>query len=592
MYYSEDLIEEVRASNDVVDVISSYVRLTKKGSSYFGLCPFHNEKSPSFSVSPGKQMFYCFGCGEGGNVISFIMKYENYTFQEAVKYLADRAGIKLPEVEATPEEKRKAGLKAVLLDINKEAALYFYKLLKSEKGQRGYEYLRDRGLSDDTIKRFGLGYSANYKDDLYRYMRSRGYGDDILKETGLFTFSERGVFDKFNNRVMFPIMDTNSRVIGFGGRVMGEGEPKYLNSPETLVFDKGKNLYGMNIARTSKKGSILICEGYMDVISLHQAGFDNAVASLGTALTPRQASLIKRYSDNVYLTYDSDGAGVKAALRAIPIFKEAGCTLKVINMRPYKDPDEFIKNMGPEAYGERIEKARNSFLYEIDRMKETVDMDSPDAKAAFYIDVARKLLSFNDELERNVYIDSVSREFFIPKEALEQSVKQQALTYKGEASVKKPVEYDEKKREKKTAMDRINDGVKTSQRILLTWLIEEPEIYERIKGIIGADDFDDGIYHKAAQMIFSQLENGEKPTPAKVVNLFSDEEEHRVVASLFNTQLVEKLNGTEKEKAITDTVKKVKDYSLTKAIKATTDGSEMQRLMMEQSALKNLVIHL
>lgn len=592
MYYSDDLIEEVRAANDVVDVISSYVKLTKKGSSYFGLCPFHNEKSPSFSVSPGKQMYYCFGCGEGGNAISFIMKYENYTFQEAVKYLADRAGIRLPEVEATPEEKRKAGIKSVLLDINKEAALYFYKLLKSDKGERGYEYLRGRGLSDDTIKGFGLGYSSNYKDDLYRYMRSKGYNDDILKETGLFTFSERGVFDKFSNRVMFPIMDINSRVIGFGGRVMGEGEPKYLNSPETLVFDKGKNLYGMNIARTSRKGSILICEGYMDVISLHQAGFDNAVASLGTALTPRQASLIKRYSSNVYLTYDSDGAGVKAALRAIPIFKEAGCTLKVINMKPYKDPDEFIKNKGPDAYEERIEKARNSFLYEIDRMKENTDMDSPDAKAAFYIDVAKKLLSFSDELERNVYIDTVSREFFIPKEALEQSVRQQALTYKGEDSAKRQSGYDNKKREKKTAEEKINDGIKTSQRLLLTWIIEEPEIYEKIKGIVGADDFDDEIYHKAAGMIFSQLENGEKPTPAKVVNLFTDEEEHKVVASLFNTQLVESLNGAEKEKAITDTVKKVKDYSLTKAIKAATDGSEMQRLMMEHNALKTLFIHL
>ena len=592
MYYSEDLIEEVRSSNDVVDIISSYVRLTKKGSSYFGLCPFHNEKSPSFSVSPGKQMYYCFGCGEGGNVISFIMKYENYTFKEAVKFLADRAGIRLPEVEATPEEKRKAGIKAVLLDINKEAALYFYKLLKSEKGERGYRYLRDRGLSDETIKSFGLGYSSNYKDDLYQYMKGRGYKDDILKETGLFTFSERGVFDKFCNRVMFPIMDVNSRVIGFGGRVMGEGEPKYLNSPETLVFDKGKNLYGMNIARSSKKGSILICEGYMDVISLHQAGFNNAVASLGTALTPRQASLIKRYSDRVYLTYDSDGAGVKAALRAIPIFKEAGCTLKVINMEPYKDPDEFIKNKGSAAYEERIEKARNSFLYEIDKMKEGVDMDSPDAKAAFYTDVARKLLSFSDELERNVYIDSVSREFFIPKEALEQSVRQQALTYKGENTGNRQADYENKKREKKTAEEKINDGIKTSQRILLTWIIEEPEIYGRIKDIISADDFDDEIYHKAAQMVFDQLENGEKPTPAKAVDLFSDEEEHRIVASLFNTQLVESLDGAEKEKAVTDTVKKVKDYSLTKAIRAATDGGEMQRLMMEQSALKNLVIHL
>ncbi|MBQ5660970.1 MAG: DNA primase, partial [Lachnospiraceae bacterium] len=282
MYYPDDVIEEVRTRNDIVDVISQYVNLKKKGANYFGLCPFHNEKSPSFSVSPGKQMYYCFGCGAGGNVITFVMEYENYSFVEAVKMLADRVGITLPEVEYTKEAKAAADLKNTLLEINRLAANYFYYQLKQPHGKIGYDYLKRRQLTDETIKRFGLGFANKTSNDLYQYMRSKGYSDAILKETGLFFIEERGAHDKFWNRVMFPILDVNNRVIGFGGRVMGEGEPKYLNSPETKLFDKSRNLYGLNYARTSRAKYMLICEGYMDVIALHQAGFTNAVASLGT----------------------------------------------------------------------------------------------------------------------------------------------------------------------------------------------------------------------------------------------------------------------------------------------------------------------
>lgn len=336
MYYSDDLIEEIRSKNDIVDVISSYVKLKKQGATYFGLCPFHNEKSPSFSVTPGKQMYYCFGCGEGGNVYSFIMKYENFTFLEAVKMLADKAGVNLPEEHYSEEERRRADLKATLLEINKKAAMYFHYQLKSEKGVTGLNYFKNRGLDNDMIIRFGLGYSNKTSDDLYRYMKSEKYSDEVLKESGLFSFSEKGTYDKFWNRVMFPIMDVNNRVIGFGGRVMGEGEPKYLNSPETKVFEKSRNLYGMNIARMSKKPYLLICEGYMDVIALHHAGFTNAVAALGTAFTDNHAMLIKRYSKEVILTFDSDGAGKKAARRAIPILKKAGISIKVLDMTDRK----------------------------------------------------------------------------------------------------------------------------------------------------------------------------------------------------------------------------------------------------------------
>ena len=333
MDYSEDLIEERRRKNDIVDVISNYVRLQKKGRSYFGLCPFHNEKSPSFSVSRDKQMYYCFGCGAGGNVFTFLMEYENYSFLEAVQYLAERAGVELPKEEYSKEAKDRADLKAILLEINKVAAQYYYIQLKSERGMVAHKYLSERGLSEETIKTFGLGFSNKYSNDLYQYLRSKGYSEELIRQAGLISIDEKnGVYDKFWNRVMFPIMDVNSRVIGFGGRVMGDAKPKYLNSPETVIFDKSRNLYGLNRARTSRKPYFLVCEGYMDVISLHQAGFTNAVASLGTALTSGHASLIKRYVKEVYLTYDSDDAGTRAALRAVPIMREAGIATKVIRM--------------------------------------------------------------------------------------------------------------------------------------------------------------------------------------------------------------------------------------------------------------------
>ena len=364
MRYSEDLIEEIRLRNDIVDVISGYVKLTRKGSSYFGLCPFHNEKSPSFSVSPDKQMYYCFGCGAGGNVYTFIMEYENFTFTEAVKFLAERAGVQLPVQEYSKEAKEQADLKTQLLMIHKLAAKFYFYQLKDKAGEQAYHYLRGRELSDETIVKFGLGYSAKFSDSLYRYVKGKGYTDDVLSKSGLFQADEKErMYDKFWNRVMFPIMDVSSRVIGFGGRVMGDGKPKYLNSPETIIFDKSRNLYGLNIARTARKKTLIICEGYMDVIAMHQAGFDNAVASLGTALTAQQANLIKRYVNEALLLYDSDEAGQKAALRAIPLLRAAGVSARVIDLSPYKDPDEFIKEAGAGEFRERLENGRNGFMF-------------------------------------------------------------------------------------------------------------------------------------------------------------------------------------------------------------------------------------
>lgn len=590
MYYSDDLIEEIRSRNDIVDVISSYVKLKKQGATYFGLCPFHNEKSPSFSVTPGKQMYYCFGCGEGGNVYSFIMKYENYSFMEAVKMLADRAGVALPEAEYSEEEKKKADLRADLLEINKKAAMYYHRELKSEKGQTGLKYFSKRGLDSETIVRFGLGYSNKTSDDLYKYIKTYGYSDEILKESGLFTFSEKGTFDKFWNRVMFPILDINSRVIGFGGRVMGAGEPKYLNSPETKIFEKSRNLYGMNFARISRKPYLLICEGYMDVIALHRAGFTNAVAALGTAFTDRHAMLIKRYVKEAVLTFDSDGAGKKAALRAIPILKKAGIAVKVVDMAQYKDPDEFIKNLGAEEYQKRIDTAMNSFIFEIKMMKQQYNLDDPHGKAEFYNKAAVKLLEFPDELERNVYIEAVSREFMIPQDSLDKMVKKLALSYNGEG-MNDAALNEENIKDTKNAKKHIEDGVKQAQKILLTWLIEDESIYAKIKNIISEVDFIDPLYNTVAKMLFEQFETG-SINPAKILNKFTEEEEHRQAAELFNTSLREDMSIQEKEKALNDTVSKVKKNSLDYAGRNAKDIKDLQRIIDEQKKLQKIRISL
>ena len=581
MYYSDELIEEIRSKNDIVDVISGYVRLQKKGSSYFGLCPFHNEKSPSFSVSRQKQMFYCFGCGAGGNVFTFLMEYENFSFLEALKFLADRAGVDLPEMEYSKEAKEKADLKAVLLEINKLAAQYFYVQLKNKQGEAAYRYLKSRQLDDEIIKAFGLGYSNKYSDDLYRYLKSKGYKDDVISKAGLISFDEKqGVYDKFWNRVMFPIMDVNNRVIGFGGRVMGDAKPKYLNSPETLVFDKSRNLYGLNRARTSRKNYFLLCEGYMDVISLHQAGFNNAVASLGTSLTPGHASLIKRYVNEVYLTYDSDEAGTKAALRALPILKEVGITARIIRMDPYKDPDEFIKNLGAEAFEERINKARNGFMFSLEILEREFDMTSPEGKTQFMREAAKKLTEFDEEIERNNYIEAVAKAYHVGYEDLRRLVTKVAVQTGLAAPAAKP----------KSTMNREKeDGNLKSQKILLTWLIEDEAIFNQIKKYITPQDFSEGLYRKVAKLLYEQYEAGEA-NPAKIMNCFTNEDEHREVASLFHTKIKELSTLREQEKALKETIIRVKNHSIETATKNLdpTDIAGLQRLMNAKRELQDL----
>ena len=580
MFYAESLIEEVRMKNDIVDVVSGYVKLQKKGSSYFGLCPFHNEKSPSFSVSPSKQMYYCFGCGAGGNVLTFIMEYENYSFPEALKYLADRVGVELPQQEMNEEMKRQQDLRSRILEMNKMAAKYYYYQLRSEQGSQAMNYLKGRKLSDETIHKFGLGYSTKYGNDLYKYLKSKGISDELLAQSGLMNVDEkRGMYDKFWNRVIFPIMDVNGRVIGFGGRVMGDGKPKYLNSPETKVFDKSRNLYGLNIARTSRKKYMLVCEGYMDVISMHQAGFTNAVASLGTALTSQHASLLKRYTDEVILTYDSDEAGVKAALRAIPLLKEAGVATKVLSMLPYKDPDEFIKALGTEEFQKRIDEAQNSFLFEIDILQRNYDMQDPQSKTAFYEETAKKLMAFDQELERENYIEAVASRYGVGFDALRKLVNRMAM--KNVPIPKTPVKIRQARQEK-------DEGVVKSQKLMLTWLIEYPSLYPVVKKFLKKEDFSTELYETVSGLLFEQYDAGER-NPARIINHFTEPEEQREAASLFNTTIQLETNA-DREKAFKETLGKILSHSLEQRTASLdpTDMKGLQELIADRKKLAQI----
>lgn len=610
MYYPEELVEEVRQKNDIVDVVSGYVRMKQRGANYVGLCPFHNEKTGSFSVSPSRQIFKCFGCGIGGNVFTFIMQYENYTFVEAMKMLAERAGVKLPEAEYDENARRAMNAKARIMELNKDAANYFYFQLRAPQGEVGMRYFKNRELSDETMKKFALGYSNVKSNDLVLYLRSKGYTDKEIVDSGVASFHEKyGLHDKFWNRVMFPIQDINSKVIGFGGRVIGEGEPKYLNSPETVVFDKSRNLYGMNFARTSRKGYLILCEGYMDVIAMHQAGFTEAVASLGTAFTGGQAAILRRYADNIILAYDSDGAGTKAALRAIDILRNYGMTGKILHLEPYKDPDEFIKNMGQDAFQDRIDQAEDSFSFELRMMEKGYDLKSPESKLKFRKALVEKMYTLSDQFEDiKPFIEMVCDKYHFGYDEMCSSVASYGNSSQARISPVRRQEENEIRKNKKK-----DDPVLYNQRVLLTWLAEEPALYQKIQNYISEEDFTEGIYKKAAVRLLSDLREGRMPNPGAIMTALqaseeTDEEEQLEIASLFSTKLTDMLSRikgstevnlddqgrvfdsvNDKERALADILITIKRATLQRITEgAGTDPGAFQKIVAMKKAIQNI----
>ena len=590
MYYSDDIIEEVRSRNDIVDLISSYVNLKKKGNTYSACCPFHHEKTPSFHVSREKQMYHCFGCGVGGNVYTFLMEHENFSFPEAVEALAERAGIKLPEQSMSPEAKKQADARNMIKDMNKLAAGYFHYLLKSERGKKAMDYLKNRGLTDETIVKFGLGYSDMYRDDLYKYMKSKGYSDADLKESGLVRFDDKyGGSDKFWNRAMFPIIDVNNRVIGFGGRVMGDGEPKYLNTQETPVFDKSRNLYGLNLAKKSKRSGIIFCEGYMDVISMHQAGFDNAVASLGTALTVGQVNLIKRYTDHVYLAYDSDGAGTKAALRALDIMREFEMPARVISLKPYKDPDELIQAEGKDEFERRIEQAVSGIMFEIQILANNYNQEDPQERTQFQKEAANKLSLIMDPLERSNYIESVAKKYNIDAGSLKEAVTKYGIarTNRVDTSV-----FRQQRERKSPEEEKINKQLKT-ERLLITWMINENSLFDTLKNVISPEDFFEPVYHDIVEQLFEQYRTEGKVTPASIMNHYQSQEEHQKVSSIMQQDFDIEVSPGEKSKVVTDLVKSIKKKSLEHQLEqAKGDLEKTGKLMIEKAQIEKIKINI
>lgn len=525
--FPDSFITELTERNDIADVVGSYVTLSKRsGSNLFGLCPFHSEKTPSFSVSPSKQIYHCFGCGKGGGVISFIMEVENCSFTEAVEFLANRAGMKLPE---TGEDKAASRRRARMLDLNRDAARFFHETLKAPSGQKAREYVSKRQITPATATAFGLGCAPDSWDSLYSAMRQKGYTDSELLDADLVRRSSRGsLYDTFRNRLMFPVIDVRGNVIGFSGRILGDGEPKYLNSKETLVFSKGSNLFGLNLAKKSKAGNIILVEGNVDVVSLHQAGFDSAVASLGTSLTDEQARLISRYTSEVILAYDSDSAGLKASGKAISIFEKLDVKVKVLRWKDAKDPDEFIKLKGAGAFRNLIEKAENQLDYRLDTLRSRYDLSTPDGVADYMKAAIRLISAVPDSVRRNVYAGKVAEECgtsadFIRKEV--ESARKRLLS-REQRSVPKPDAAS------------LNDGIKIRYDDIASAVAEEgviriiyiePSLAPEARRLVSPEMFSSPELRHLYSVLLERLESGQSVSSPNALS----EELSSVEMSLF-----------------------------------------------------------
>ena len=489
-------------------------------------------------------------------------------------------------------DRAKDNYKTMLKDMNKTAANYFYYLLKTDRGKVAREYLENRGLTDETITKFAMGYADIYENDLYKYLRSKGYTDKQMKDSGLVDIYEgKGGKDKFWNRVMVPILDINGKVIGFGGRVLGsaDGIPKYINTKETAVFDKSRNLFAMNIARRSKRRGIIICEGYMDVISMHQAGFDNAVASLGTAFTFGQANLIKRYSSEVYLAYDSDDAGTKATLKNIALLRDVGLTTRIIDMKPYKDPDEFIKNLGASAYEERIDNAVTGIEFEVATVAKDYKLKDPEDKIKFTNDVAKRLSAIEDPVSRHSYTDAIASEYGLDKDSFKAMVSKYGALGISEKDTFVAADDFEHKLARADKLDNAN----APQKLLLTWMVNDANLFEKLKEIVAVEDFVDENHREVARKLFEQYEEKGKVDPASLIDVSDDLEKQHVVAGILQTELPFEITDEEKERAINDVVKKVKYERIEHELSmCATDLSKLQQLIKEKASLSKLHISL
>ena len=503
--YSEELIEEIKNSNDIVDVISQYVNLKRSGRNFFGLCPFHKEKSPSFSVSPDKQIFHCFGCGAGGNVIHFISKIENADFKEAIGILANRAGIELPTLN-NYEDNKTALLKSKVYEINQIAAEFYHQNLYKPTSKIGQEYIKKRKLDNRTLKSFLIGYSGNF-DELYRILKQKGFTEEEILASSLVNKKDDGKYiDRFRKRVMFPIQDTRNKVIAFGGRVTDDSKPKYINSPENIVYSKGRHLFGLNVAKRGELKNIIIVEGYMDAISLYQRGITNVVASLGTALTEAQGRLLRRYSERVTIGYDSDGAGQAATLRGLEILQNIGCDVRILQISGAKDPDEYVIKYGPERFLKCVEQAISLVEFKVKMLKQSLNLDNINDKIKFLNQVAKILSNVTNSIERELYVEKIANEYNVSKEAIYGEVNKLIYTKNtGEKTLEKPIVKKEIKKEKQ----EIDSSTTKRENLIIYLLINYPqESYKKIKSVISENDMKLEENQKILKKMYEEIEKG------------------------------------------------------------------------------------
>ena len=556
MRYSDELLEEIRSRNDIVDVVSQYVILKRSGRNYFGLCPFHNEKSPSFSVSPDKQIFHCFGCGVGGNVFHFIMKIENISFIESVQMLAERAGINLPS-SSNYEDEKIAKLKAKVYDVNKFTAEFYHKNLYKPESKLGQEYIKKRKLDNNTLKSFMIGYSGQF-DELYKALRKEGFEDEEILASGLVNKSKNGMYiDRYRNRVMFPIQDVRSRVIAFGGRVLDDSKPKYINSPENIVYSKGRNLFGLNVARKNNPGimkRLLIVEGYMDAISLFQRGITNVVASLGTALTDAQGRLLRKSTEQVILGYDADGAGQEAIVRGMGILQSLGCDIRVLQISGAKDPDEYVIKYGPDRFRKCMDDAISVIEYKVKNLKKELNLDNVSDKIKFLNAIAKILSEVNNSMEREVYVDKIANTYNISKEAIYAEVNKRLYSNKAanpKALEAKPNIVRPKQEEK------IDEQSARREQMVIYLLINYPkESLERIKKIVSIENIKSEKNKNIIKVLYEKLSPDE--TVENVLNWFEDDETINYISGI----LAYDFEITDVEKGIEDIEKLYQKHNL------------------------------
>ena len=590
MRYPREVIDEVRLQNDIVEVISQYVPLKQKGNSYFGLCPFHNEKTASFSVNSEKQFYYCFGCGAAGNVFSFLMEMENIDFPEAMKKLAERAHITLPEPEKSAQVIAAEQTKQRLFDIHTAAGRYFYDCLQETQGEQARAYLTKRQMDPRMARKFGIGYSPDSYDALFKHLKEKGFTvSDILK-SGLVLENKdgKGYHDRFRGRLMFPIFDVQGRVVGFGGRILAKGEPKYLNSPETILFSKSRNLYGLNFAKAAKKRELILVEGYMDMLSIYQAGFHNVVASLGTAFNQEHARTLKRFADDVILLYDSDEAGTNAALRAIPVLVKNGFRVKVTQVPDGKDPDEFIKAKGAAEFSKLLINAVHYISFEIACIQRKYNLRNPEHRVRFATEAAETLAKLDSEIERNVYLGEVSRVTGVEEEAIRKEI--QKLMRKEEEAFEKEAEKRQQNLKNYTAEGRkVEKGLIEAQRNLLYYAAQHQGVYEILKGILEEDDFTEDVFRRAFRHIGELWSSSGHVFPADLVSRFEETKEQKTATEIFAVQLPTE-NGADMEKAINEQVRRLKRTKIDHLTATATTVEEIQKLVEAKKKLDSLYI--